>query len=366
MSNAVVTVTATDLELFLGAALRYLGAPSEDAEEAARHLVDSDLCGYESHGAVRLLEYSAAFESRSVLESRNAPTLIERGGTLLVDGKDCLGAAVTARVVDRAITKALDVGHSIAAVRHVEHIGRLGYYAERAAAARMILFMTVGALGADIGITVLPGTLIRFAGGNPWCFGFPGAAGKAPVVVDISSCAIAEGKVRIAAKSGHSLPMGMIVDKDGQLSDNPRDFYAGGGILPVGGPAVHKGVGLTIASALMGALSMIDDDNPSLTGAKVVGNGSAHVAAGLTMILVDPGAFGPSEHYCDIVDSCLSELADVARERGAPFIVPGQRAAAARTTRARDGVPMSVQVFDDLCRWASTRGLPELSCGRSQ
>ena len=58
-----------------------------------------------------------------------------------------------------------------------------------------------------------------------------------------------------------TLAPGLIVDKDGNPSTDPMDFYNGGALLPVGGDvAGHKGYGLSMASALIAGLAMVDDD----------------------------------------------------------------------------------------------------------
>ena len=71
-------------------------------------------------------------------------------------------------------------------------------------------------------------------------------------VIDIATSMIAEGKIQVARSRGEDLPEGYIVDKSGNPSVKPADFYDGGFLLPFG---LHKGYSMGLLVCLLGGLS---------------------------------------------------------------------------------------------------------------
>ena len=90
-------------------------------------------------------------------------------------------------------------------------------------------------------------------------------AGGDPVILDVTTSTVAEGKLMVAVNKGEQVPEGWIIDRDGQPTTDPRDFYDGGALLTVG---AHKGSGLSIVTDLLaGAVSTgrsSDPDDPVL------------------------------------------------------------------------------------------------------
>jgi hydroxycarboxylate dehydrogenase B len=343
------------LAAFSVGVLRALGADARDATEIGQHLADANACGHDSHGVVRLTEYARDIAAGSIIPAAKTRVVTQLGGTALLDAHRCLGIAAAAEAVRHAITMCRVTGIAGIALRHATHIGRLGYYAEAACRDGLILIMTAGAIGPGVGVTVLPGTAARFAGGNPWCFGFPNGPAESAVVVDISSSAVAEGKLRLARAQGLRLDEGLIVDRSGRPTVEAEDFYQGGGLLPLGGPVAHKGVGLLIASALLAALSMAGDPEPTLAGASAP-DAPGTAVGGVFVLAIDPYVFGGTDAYRAILSDCLAALRQSARDRGAELTVPGEPEAAVRQRRLRDGVPLPVPVADELVKLARSVG----------
>ena len=152
-----------------------------------------------------------------------------------------------------AMARARQHGVAMVAVRHSTHIGRLGEYVERAAAEGLIGIVTVGAVGAGIGGVVPFGGRTRFLGTNPGRSRFPGH--RRHFVFDAATSTVAEGKVRVARAAGKPCRPMPSWTRDGHPTRDAEAFYAGGALLPLGGAlAGHKGYGLGLASALLGAL----------------------------------------------------------------------------------------------------------------
>jgi LDH2 family malate/lactate/ureidoglycolate dehydrogenase len=140
---------------------------------------------------------------------------------------------------------------------------------------------------------------------NPLALAVP--AQDHPLMLDMATSMVAEGKVRVALARHTMLPEGSILSAAGVPSNDPADFANGGCLLPVGG---HKGFGL---SAMVEALGVI------VTGADEAGR--APLEGGLVMCLA-AHAFRPIEDVMSSVEALRSRI----HESGGPgntVLAPG-------------------------------------------
>ena len=347
------------LREFVAAVARRMGADLDVAAELARHLVGSNLAGHDSHGVIRVPQYVGDTDQGLLVPS--ARPVLTRGGTVagLVDARRGFGQHSTMFALEWAIERARQHGVAMVAVRHSTHIGRLGEYAERAAAEGLIGIVTVGAVGAGIGGVVPFGGRTRFLGTNPWALSVPGR--RRHFIFDAATSTLAEGKVRVARAAGKPLPPDAIVDPDGHPTRDAEAFYAGGALLPLGGAlAGHKGYGLGLASALLGALGMIGDPEPTLVGAAPPETADARGRiAGVFLQVVDPAAFGDPARYVELVDEALDAAKRQTPAEGvAEVLVPGEPEARARARRSREGIPLPPATWAELGKVAARFGVP--------
>jgi uncharacterized oxidoreductase len=297
---------------------------------------------------------------RGLLVPSARPALVREGeAAALVDARRGFGQHSTMFALEWAIARARRHGVAMAAVRHSTHIGRLGEYGERAAAEGLIGIVTVGAVGTGIGGVVPFGGRTRFLGTNPWTLSVPGRRRR--FVFDAATSTLAEGKVRVARAAAKPLPPDAIVDADGRPSRDAEAFYAGGALLPLGGAlAGHKGYGLGLASALLGALGMIGDPEPTLVGAAPPETTDARGRiAGVFLQVVDPAAFGDPGRYVELVDEALDAAKRETPADGvAEVLVPGEPEERARARRGREGIPLPAATWADLGRVAERFGVP--------
>ena len=176
----------------------------------------------------------------------------ETPSTAVINGNWGFGFVVTERAMRIAIEKAKTHGVAALTIRQQSHIGRLGDYPAMAVAEDMI-----GLITADSGAgpkSVAPfGGSDRRLGTNPICIGVPSDL-EAPVVIDMATSAVAAGKIALYRSRDEQVPQGWLVDKDGQPTTDPNDYYAGGSILPVGADQGHKGYGLSFMVEVLSAL----------------------------------------------------------------------------------------------------------------
>lgn len=357
-----------DLQRYVREVCRALGAPDEVAAEVAHHLVRANLSGHDSHGVLRLPWYVLQAEQGQLLPAARPRVIRERGASALLDAGRAFGQYSTLVALEDAMARAREHGIGIVAIRHSMHIGRLGEYGERAAERGLIAIVTYGATGAGAGIVVPFGGRERFLGTNPWSIGVPAAEG-APLVFDAATSTIAEGKLRVARSKGLAVPAGAIVDREGQPSTAPDDFYAGGALLPLGGASAgHKGYGLAMAAAMLGALAMIDDeetDPPSDSSAPGAADHRGRIG-GVMVIAIDPEAFGPGDRYAALTGGALAAAKRVAPAPGvAEVLTPGEPEARSRIARERDGIPLPEPIWAELAAVGERYGvaMPEHRAG---
>jgi LDH2 family malate/lactate/ureidoglycolate dehydrogenase len=347
------------LREFVDAVARRMGADADVAAELARHLVGSNLAGHDSHGVIRVPQYVGDMDQGLIVPSARPVLARESGVAALVDAHRGFGQHSTMFALEWAMVRARQHGVAMVAVRHSTHIGRLGEYAERTAAEGLIGIVTVGAVGDGIGGVVPFGGRARFLGTNPWALSVPGK--RRHFIFDAATSTLAEGKVRIARAAGKPLPPDAIVDRAGHPSRDAEAFYAGGALLPLGGAvAGHKGYGLGLASALLGALGMIGDPEPTLVGAAppdaVEDRGRV---AGVFLEVVAPAAFGDPARYATLVDDALEAAKRQPPADGVTeILVPGEPEQRARARRSRDGIPLPAATWDELGKVAERFGVP--------
>jgi uncharacterized oxidoreductase len=336
---------------FLGA----MGAPPDIATEVGRHLVGSNLAGHDSHGVMRLSQYKAQADAGTLRPEARPGLLRENGACATVDAGRGFGHFATKTAMNWCLERAPRTGIAAAVVRHSTHIGRLGEYAERAAVQGMIGIVTVGIAGPGSGAMAPFGGRDRFLGTNPWAIGVP-APGRANFVMDFATTTVAEGKVRVARAKGAHLPPGVLLDPDGEPATDPEQLYAGGTITPLGGSlAGHKGYGLSMAAALVGALAMVGDDDPAPAGNSA---GEPGWIGGVFTIAIDPEWFGGRDAYAALVRPVLDRADAAAPAPGSErVLVPGEPEAISRERRLREGVTIAEATWAELAEASAMLGI---------
>ena len=211
--------------------------------------------------------------------------VFENDAIAVVDGQFGFGQVMGEEAMKLGIDKAGRQGVAVVALRNSGHLGRIGDWAEMAASAGKVSLHFVNTSGGGILVAPFGGTQRRLSA-NPIAAGVPVTNGP-PIILDISTCTIAEGKIKVAFNKGAKVPDGCILDGEGQPTDDPKAFYASppGAILPLGG---HKGYGLSvIAEVLAGAL----------TGGACSHFGVDRVANNMLSIILDPAFFQSADGF---------------------------------------------------------------------
>ena len=322
--------------------------PDDEARLVAEALVRANLAGCDSHGIMRLPQYLAKIEAGQIVPGAPVEVVRETPATAVLDGHWGFGQVAAARAAEIAIAKAREVGLAGVSGRHCNHVGALADYAMTAAEAGLIGLMFVNGHGGAHN-TVPWGGADRRLCTNPMAAGFP--TGAEPIVLDISTSAVAEGKVRTYRMRGETVPDHWLVDSEGRATNDPKVLYTKpqGALLPLGGSVGYKGFGLGM---------MVDLLAGGLSGAGTSGPNADRGGNAFTLIALDPAAFDGAEEFRA---DAASLVAWVKSSRLAPgfseITVPGEPERRERARRLRDGIPLAEETWQQLTEAASKGGI---------
>jgi hydroxycarboxylate dehydrogenase B len=313
------------------------GATSEEARIVSDALVEANLAGHDSHGILRIPEYVGWMEQKLVTVGAHIKIVHEANSFAVVDGGWGFGQLVGTEAMDVAIKKAEQEGVGTVAASRCCHIGRVGDYPARAAVRGMAAVMFVNTHGG--GKLVAPwGGKDRRLSANPISIAIPRKAGI-PIVVDISTSAIAEGKVRGMLNRGVPVPAGSIIDAEGNPTTDASKFYGPppGALLPFGG---HKGYALgLVTDILAGALS---GGGCSRKDANRVGNTFLVFVLDVDRLRDEQSFYADVEELIEYVKS--SALAPGSKE----IVVPGEPEAQERKLRLQDGIVVDEKTWHQI------------------
>lgn len=344
-----MSISAKALRDFYLRILLAVGTGETEAAITADALLDADLHGLETHGAMRIPPYIRVAKA-GVIETGNKPKVEWRKGAVtLIDGNNGWGQPAGVLAVEEVVANARKFGIGAASIHNTNHIGTCAYYGRLLAKAGLVGFVTTNSppnMPPTGGAEPVLGT-------NPICFSAPASGGRV-VVVDMATSVVAKGKILLAAQRGEPIPEGWAVDKDGRPTTDPQAAL-GGNLLPVGGP---KGYGLAMfADIFSGVLSgaavaknlntmYVDDLKKSGVGAFVFG--------------IDTSIFG-TEDVAERMDGLIAMVVGAKRAVGVEKIyLPGEIEEDKAKQRLAEGVSVSAPVLANLNKTAAELGVAPL------
>lgn len=341
MAATDVVVPAGALQAYVAAIFSARHCAPDEAGRVAEFLMGANLTGHDSHGVIRVPRYVQWLEEGKVLAGQQATVVMESATHAVVDGNRGLGQTVAPIAVDLGIAKAKAAGLAVIALRNAGHIGRIGAWAERAAARGLV---SIHMVNVGLGEIVAPfgGTQRRF-GTNPLCIGVPQPDGPL-LLLDFATSVVAEGKVLVASNGGKAIPHDALVTADGQLSSDPADFYGpleSGARDPANGTGAirafgdHKGSGIAFMCEILAGCFAGSPTAGPLPGGKRGG-----IVNGMLSIYLDPGHFGAAGFAQTARDFAEYVRATSPVDPALPVLVPGDTEARTRAHRMADGIPL--------------------------
>ena len=243
-----VAVSARESVTVVSTIFRAIGCGDDTARTVAEHLTDTSLCGMESHGLMRTLQYAKQFRNGYMKADAEPRTITTSRGTVEVNGGGGIGIPAMGLAYTTGMTMARESGISALAIRHVGHTGRHGAFADEAAKSGFLTFCMGGGNRQNWRQVAPHGGARGMLPTNPWCVGIPGGD-RGAVVLDFATSKIAGGWIYAAQSAGALLPEGCVIDSAGHPTRDPEDYFNGGAILPAG---AQKGYALALVAELIG------------------------------------------------------------------------------------------------------------------
>lgn len=316
------------------------GASADESRAVAESLVESNLHGHDSHGVILARWYLGQIKNGELVAGAPFEIVHETPAMVAADGHLGFGQVQCPQLVNRLIEKARVNGIAGGTIRRCGHVGRLGEWVERAAAAGYAGLLAVNDNGA-IRTVAPPGGIAPRLSTNPIAIAVP--TGDRPVVLDFSTSAVANGKLKIARLEHREVPLGWIQDAEGNPTTDPHAMLTDppGCLLPFGGDQAFKGFGLGLVFDILVAGLTGGFCPPAAPGTLEWNN--------VLVIVWDPARWAGREHFVREADKLLDEVRTCPRKAGAERILaPGDRSAEIRAKRLETGIPLDGDVWPTL------------------
>lgn len=349
--STMILVRHQRLERFVGLVFQRLGLPEADAMTAAKVLVMADLRGVDSHGVIRLSLhkwYVKALRDGIINPKPRVQIMSETPASALIEGDGGMGMVVGRQAAELAIEKARRVGVGMVAVRNSRHFGMSAYYAMLALPHEMI-----GISMTNAGRQVVPtfGQEAKY-GTNPICLAAP-TLEEIPFVLDMATTTAAAGKLEVAARSAHPIPLGWALDDKSEPTTDPLAAQRARKLLPLGGTrdgGSHKGYGLAVmVEILCGVLTgTLACTTPPETGVRGHFFGAINIAA-----------FRPVEEFKRELDNLLRYLKSTPPEKGQNRVyVAGEIEHETTQERSVKGIPLHASTITRLRELSEQLNVP--------
>ena len=345
------TINAKTLTDFAAAIFERSAVPPAVARQVADSLVQANLKGHDSHGVIRIIEY-VDWVAKGWVNPKGRLTVVrEQPCILLLDGDFGFGQVIGREATNLGIAKAKKEGACILSLKRSGHLGRVGEFMEMVAEAGLVCFSFTNTHGG--GVLVAPhGGCERRLSANPLGGGAPMPDGSS-LIMDMSTCTIAEGKIKVALVRGEELPPRVIVNGYGEPSTSPEEYYAQppGALLPMAG---HKGFALSLFCEVMAG---------ALTGAGCSKAGVERVANGFMAFLLDPSVFcGPDFFFTELSDLAQWVKSSRLTQGFDEIQLPGEPEARAQEKHESTGAVIDEKTWKKICEIAAVRhvSIPDL------
>ena len=346
----VFTVRASVLREFVTDTFAAAGVPLDDAATIAESLLEANLRGHDSHGVVRVRDYLRQIERAELVPGVDLKLVSETPAMIAVDAQLGFGQVQMRRVIDRLLPRARENGTATATVVNCGHVGRLGEWMEVTASHGFGGLIAVNDNGVLQCVAPPGGTEPRIST-NPVAIGVP-TTGE-PLVIDLSTSTVANGKVKVAYLARRPCPPGWLLDHEGNPTTDPAVRFKDprGTILPMGGEADgYKGFGLgllfdILVSGLSGGFCP-----PAPEGAPGTNN--------VLLNVWDPDRFAGRAHFLAEADKLIDYVRSSPLRPGVDAVrLPGDRSASVRQERQASGITLDARTWSALSEAARELGV---------
>ena len=306
------------------------------ANICAEALVNAELVGAPSHGLSRLKMYCDRINKKVINPKPKIKIKKISQSITQIDAKNSIGFVAADLAIKKAIESAKKTGIGLVGIKNSGHYGLSGYYVEQAVKKNLIAFAFTNAPPA-----IAPhGALKSLFGTNPICFGSP-TGSKIPFVLDTSVSMINRGKIRVAARTGEQIPVGVALDKFGKPTTNAKKALAGVQ-LPIAG---FRGSGLAwMVDILSGVFTggnhggKVRDPFDDFSGPQEIGH---------LFITIKPNLF--VSNYNKRIKENIKRIKKLPKIKGTKEIFyPGQNKFKRYKTNLKKGIAIPKNILQDI------------------
>jgi hydroxycarboxylate dehydrogenase B len=347
--SAMLVFEPARLRAAVAAVVRGFGSEPAECEAVARNLVDANLTGHDSHGVGMVPRYVEGFLEGGLTPNARVQVVVDAGAVLRLDGQAGLGQVIGEQAMALGIERVRTTGCCVVALGNAHHLGRIGAWAEQAAAAGLVSMHFVNVVARPI-VAPHGGADARF-GTNPFTAGVP-LRGRPPLILDFATSMIAQGKTRVAYNKGEPVPDGCLIDDHGRPSTDPRWSVVepAGAILPFG---LHKGYGLAVLCELLGGALAAGQVGHREPGTR------RRILNGMLSVLIDPRSLGDLDRFeSEALAFAEWVTASPPREGFGPVMLAGDPERARRAERERDGIAVDPETWRQILDGAQRLGVP--------
>ena len=216
MSGDKIVVGHEELKRFIRDVLVFTGAGDGDADTVADGLVWANLRGVDGHGVSRLPRYLRYIESGEIDVKAQPRLIADRAATFVIDGHHGLGPVAAMQASALAVERAKVAGVCYGLIRETTHTGAIGRYAQ------WIAERDCAAIVIAAGQTLMAyhGARVASLGTSPIAIAVPASNG--PIVLDMATSTISNGKILQARVSNEQLPADTVLTAAGEATTDPR------------------------------------------------------------------------------------------------------------------------------------------------
>jgi len=327
--------------------MRGFGSDAREIDLVAENLLQANLTGHDSHGIGMLPRYANAYLEGGLRPNAHVAVKHDGGTLLTLDGQAGFGQVIGHEAMQLGIERARRHGSCIVALANSHHLCRIGAWAEMAVAEELVSVHFVNVISRPI-VAPWGGRDARF-GTNPFAVGIP-VPGREPIVLDMATSIVAQGKTRVAYNKGEALAPGQLLDDRGQPTTDPR--Y--GVVEPLGALRTfgeHKGFGLALVCELLGG---------ALAGGLAVhepSGGQHRVLNGMLTMLFDPQRLGDAALFGPEMQAFLDWVKASPPQAGVDHVrVAGEPERETRAQRLAGGIPVDENTWGELLATAAKLG----------
>jgi uncharacterized oxidoreductase len=340
----------------IAAILVATGSTQIEARTVAANLVMANLSGHDSHGVGMVPRYVEAVLEGGLHPNADLQVQLDIGTMLSLDAQRGYGQVAGVQAMELGMARAKQHGSCIMALANSHHLGRIGHFAEMATAQGLVSIHLVNVLSRPV-VAPWGGSDGRF-GTNPCCIGIP-LTDAEPFILDFATSRVAQGKMRVAYNKGETVAPGMLIDAQGQPTNDPGVVVVPQGDDPAQGLfgalmtfGEHKGYGLAVACELLGG---------ALTGGGTwhkPADTSRAVLNSMLTVLIDPAKLGTQARFAQDSTAFIDWLRRSPAGAGFEGVqIAGEPERAARLERERDGITIDAHTWADINTAARKVGL---------